>query len=198
MGTTVTQVCNVALAYIGVSEQISDLGEASTAAEQCTLHYEQAVQSVFEECAWPELTGYATLALVEEEPNDDWTYSYRWPSDCLAVRRIVTTRGREDPNPPQFRNGADEQGLLIYTHEEEAQIEYTRNLTDPIRWSAHLADAVAWKLAEKLAPALSRMEKREQYCASRYGVAISQAKARSLNQQQAPRETDAEHIQARD
>ena len=197
MATTDVRICNTALAYIGVSEQLNALSDVSTAGEQCTLHYANAVQLVFEDCFWPELTGYATLALVEEEPVDDWAYSYRWPADCLAIRRILTELGREDPNPPEFRNGADAQGLLVYTDRADAAVEYTHNRTDPTFFSATLADAISWKLGEMIAPGLTRMQNREQFCASRYRIAIDQAKARSLNQQQAPRETEAEHIQAR-
>lgn len=197
MGTTVVKICNTALGYAGVSEQIQAITDASTSAEQCSLYYDDVVQLVFEAAFWPELTAYATLALVEEEPNNDWGYAYRWPADCLVVRRIVTGMGRQDPDPPDFRVGSDDQGRLLFCDLDEVTIEHTANRTDPARFSAHMADAIAWRLASVLAITLSKIEGREKYCASRANVALSQAVARSLNQQQRPRELDAEHIRAR-
>ena len=51
--------------------------------------------------------------------NPDWTYAYRYPSDCLFARRITEvaqgTQRQFDPTPIPFRVGRDENGLAKLT-----------------------------------------------------------------------------------
>lgn len=91
----------------------------------------------------------------------DWLYAYRWPDDCLFVRRIVPPgsagTGRQfNADPTPFLIHRDQNGLLICTNVSEAVIEYTAIDCDNM-WADDLfVDYVTWELAAKLAPSLSR------------------------------------------
>ncbi len=113
MAPSVEQIVNLALSHIGHTIFVDSLAtEQTSEAELANLLYEPTRDFVLEDFPWPEATKYITLGLVEEEPNDDWLFSYRYPSDCLFVRRVVTVLGRQDPNPPPFLTGADETGQI--------------------------------------------------------------------------------------
>jgi hypothetical protein len=122
--------------------------------------------------------------------NGDWAYAYRWPTDCLFVRRVVPQGGdgrKHNPTPIPFRIGRDTSGLLIYTNEAEATIEYTMVDCDNL-WTDDLwLDAFTWRLAGLLAPNLTRNGLTQQDCFVRFEHALQVAAVGSAQeQQQAP------------
>src|SRR5512146_1689119 len=103
MTLTDIQICNMALGHIGVTKFIAALTDRSNEANVCNLYYEQARDFVLEDLPWPFATRYISLGLVTDFTAltipHDWSYAYRYPSDCVFARRLVTTIGRTDPNP---------------------------------------------------------------------------------------------------
>lgn len=198
MALTDVQICNMALGHLGQTKFIATLQDRSLAADLCALYYEPARDFVLEDFPWPFATKYATLGLVEEDPNSDWSYSYRYPDDCVFARRLVTELGRVDPNPPPFKAGADEDGRLIYTNEEDAILEYTKLVTDTNLFPAVFAMAMSWYLASLIAPGLAKDKKQAMNCLQIYSVVKGTAEARQLNEQQQAVEPESEAIRARE
>lgn len=190
-------IWNMALGRIGVSQTVADESEPSAQALQCRTYYDQAVKFCLESFPWPFATRYRVLGLVEETPVFDWGFAYRYPTDCAFVRRIVTILGRNDPNPPPFRVGSDEDGALIYTNEADAQIEYTALLTDEGRFPAKFIEALSWKLASDVAPALSRIASARKDCLQMAMAMMNSADTTASNEQQQEPEPDSEFISGR-
>jgi len=197
MAVTDVHICNMALGNLGQTKFIASLTERSLAANLCDLYYEPARDFVLEDFPWPFATAYRTLGLVEEEPNDDWLFSYRYPDDCVFARRLVTSLGRTNPNPPPFKAGADEDGRLIYTDEEDAVLEYTRLVTDPNLFPAVFYMSVSWYLSSLIAPGLAKDKKQVATCLQIYSIVKGGAEAQQLNEQQQSPEPDSEAIRAR-
>lgn len=199
-----TAIVNIALARIGATKQVSNVDtERSNEAILARTFFEPALRFVLRDFPWPFATAYEQLALVggsaSEHVNYDWTFSYRYPSDCLFVRRIVTERGgRNDLDPPPFRIGRDTQGRLIFTDEEDAQIEYTAVITDPEQLDDIAASALAWKLGADFAPGLSRIKDMAKTCMQMYQIDLSKSESRALNEGQQDRPQEAEFTRARD
>ena len=199
MALSNVQVCNMALGHIGHTQFIDSLEtERSNEAEVCNLYFEPARNFVLEDYPWPEMTRYATLGLVEEEPNDDWAYSYRYPSDCVFARRLVTGLGRKDPNPPPFRIGADDTARLLYTDQIDAVLEYTKLVDDPTLFSAIFWEAVSWYLAGLICPGLAKDRKQAAGCFQMYELIKTRAQVRAGNEQQQVQEPESEFIRARE
>lgn len=197
MALTDIDICNMALVHLGQTKFIAALTERSPAASLCNQLYPQARNFALEDFPWGFANKYAVLGLVEEDPNDDWDYSYRYPSDCVAVRRIVTALGRSDPKPPPFEIGGDDAGRLIYTDEADATIRYTRLVEDANLYPAVFGEAVSWWLAGLMAPGLAKDQKHAQAAFQMYGIIKGQAQAQQLNEQQQTDEPDSEFIRAR-
>lgn len=198
MAQTKVGIANMALGFLGVSTLIANLEtEKSKEADVCNQFYDRAVEATLEDFPWPEAKTYGVPGLVEEEPNDDWLFSYREPSDCIMVRRIVTVLGLEDPAPPPWEKGSDAQGGLIYTDEDAPTIEYTRRLTDPNRFSNLLGEAIAWRLAFMGAASLAKSDKVQQRAAAGYQFMLEKAQKKAGNERQARPELDSEAIRAR-
>ncbi len=212
------KVCNQALSHIGISELITDIvADTRVEATMCRLHYEDAVNESLREFPWDFATRYANLVYVagSEEfgsgVNDDWSYSYRVPSDCLFPRRLVRPENRRefDPDPPPFRQtGADTTGRLLLSNWRDAestdeaptaQLEYTyRPSCAAGQGDALYRQALAWLLAHKLAPSLSRNKVTAADCWAMYLHTLSRASTVNARaQQQTTKQGDAEWTRAR-
>lgn len=203
MAMTDIQLCNMALGHVGVAQTIANLEtERSNEADRCTLYLAQAKESTLEDFAWPEATAYATLGLVTDNSQVstpyDWLYAYRYPSDCVHVRRIVTVLGRGDPNPPPFHIGSDSSGKLVWTNQATAVIEYTKRLDDVNLFSMLLAEAVSWRLASFIAPSLSRIKGMAGSALQMYGLVLARAQVKAGNEQQQSPEPESEFTRARE
>jgi hypothetical protein len=199
-----TQIANMALSRIGVSKLIANVAtETSREAIQSRLLMDEDIRYVLRDFPWPWATQYATLALVagtsSENAVSDWRYAYRYPTDCLFARRIVIpTVGRRDANPPPFRIGRDSQGKLIYTDEEDAELEFTADITSTEEFDALFVSMLAWKHGAALAPSLSRIKGMAESAMQMYELDKAKAQSRALNEGQQSEPIEAEAISARD
>lgn len=155
---------NRALLRIGANT-IANLGtEQSREAEAARLIFEEELVSVLRDYPWAFCTEYTTPALIAGTAtvpvNEDWQYSYRLPSNLVALRRITTGLKRLfDPNPTMWRLGTDLTGRLLWTDEIDPIIEYTQRLPDCVlRADPLFRDAFGWRLAAALAPSLAQVD----------------------------------------
>lgn len=198
-----TQIVNIGMARIGVNKQIANVDtETSREAVTAKMLFDDDVLYVLRDFPWPWATTYSDPGLVagsaSSPVNNDWIYSYRYPSDGVFVRRIVNTEGRKGANPPPFRIGRDSQGKLIYTNEQNAGIEYTALITNPEEFDALFVSMLAWKIGAGCAPSLSRIKDMAQTCMQMYEIDKSKAQSRALNEGQQEVPLDAELIRMRD
>lgn len=132
--------------------------------------------------------------------NGDWDFAYRWPDDCLFVRRGVNPGGQArkfNPDPIPFRIGRDENGLLIYSNERELEIEYTM-LDCADLWSNDLfLDAFTWRLAMAMSPSLERAQKTPAECLAMFELTIGIAEAVDSRESQQEPHGDAPWVLAR-
>lgn len=138
----------------------------------------------------------------EGSAGGDWLYAYRWPTDCLFVRRVVPPgsvgSGRLfNADPPPHRIGRDVNGLLIYTNVPEAVIEYTMIDCDHL-WADDLfIDALTWKLAAYAAPSLSQIKDMAITAMRMYERCFDDAAIVSSREQQQEKPGEAEWISGR-
>ena len=182
MATTDVAICNMALAEIGVSQQIANLTtEKGNEARVCNLYYGPMRDAVLEDYDWPFASARATLALLDEQPNSDWGYSYRKPGDCLRAIKIDSGI-RQETSPIPFQEGTDDSGGLIFTDQSGAVLKYTRRITNPALFSSAFADALSLRLAAKIAGPLGRRKNLQLEKMREYQLQISQAGANAQNQ----------------
>jgi hypothetical protein len=196
-----TEICNLALSHIGISKQIADLdSEKSNEGRACRLFFETSRDAVLRDFAWPFATKIETLGLVESAPNDEWDYSYRKPSDCLAERRILSGN-RQDTQESKvaYRTAQDDTGLLIYTDKEDAELEYTVRETRVNLWPQDFCLAVSFRLAAYIAPVLTGGDpfKLGDRSIQFYNFELGKAQANAFNEEQPDSQEEAESIRIR-
>lgn len=213
--TSKAGICNLALFHIGNGKSIADFDtEESHEARACRVFYDDVLEEVLKVRHWPFAKKFATLALVETDPTTEWKYSYRYPSDCLEVRRIIDDLSNQSdldnlggeravilldgPRIP-YVLGSDDQGFLIYTDKENAQIEYTRRVDEIVRWPADFKMAVSALLGFYIAPRLAAGDpfKMADRCFQLYTKKLDNASANAGNEEQQRPDPDSEFIRTR-
>lgn len=210
------QICNLALSRIGIQQVILSLNppDNSVSAAQCSLWYGFCRDYLLRAFAWPWAIQWAALTQVSitgTPANWEWDYSYRWPVDCLTVRRIMPqpqpTTGttppifpniplfsafsrlwkHEDVNsqPVLYGMSSDASGKLIVTNLPNAWIEYSQAVTDSTQFAQDFASLLAWRLAMELSMTLARSDDRRAVCEKQFSLEWVTATARALNEKQA-------------
>jgi len=138
--------------------------------------------------------------------------SYRYPVDCLKVRRIInphTPRIETQESKIRYAITRDDDGLLIMTDFESIaatdstpampQIEYTSVVDDTGLYPSDFAQACALLLASYIAPSLTAGDrfKLGARAMQMYEWARMRAQNNSMNEQQPDQLPEAQWIDAR-
>src|SRR5438046_2758921 len=95
--SSTTEIANMAISLIGIAKEIANLdSENSAEAKACRRFFANVRDTVLGDFPWPFATKFATLSLVQTDPNDDWGFSYNYPSDALKIRRILSGIRNDD------------------------------------------------------------------------------------------------------
>ncbi len=197
-----TEISNMAISHLGVGKEIADLDtETSAEAKACRRFYDIARDTVLRDFEWPFATKIASLGLVESDPNTEWDYSYRYPSDCITLRRILSGVRQDtlDSKVP-YKIAQDSSGRLIFSDEENASVEYTVKVTDPAKYTPDFTLALSYRLAVYIAPRVTRGDpfKLMEKAMGMYMDIIGDAKANAYNEEQDDVKPESEFIRARD
>ena len=195
-------IVNLALSHLASGKEVANFEtEASEEARTARRFYEVARDATLRDFPWPFATKIAALALIEEEPNTEWAFSYRIPTDCVYLRRILSglRNDSRDTRAP-YKLGQDSSGLLLYTDEEDAQAEYTVKSENTEIYPSDFAMAFSYYLAMLMAPRLTSGDqfKLGERAMRLYQFEIGRAVSRGFNEEQGEEEPASESIRARD
>lgn len=201
--TSSTDLCNMALRHVAVSQELQDVTSDKTkAAQACRRFYDQVIGEVLRAFPWPFATATVNLTLVASDPTTEWLYSYRYPSDCLFARRILNGVSRiEQPDTRiRFRLQRDASGRLIFTDQPAAQLEYTQRVSAVEEFDENFITAAAFLLAFYIGPSV--MEGDPSNLTARasqaYMAAIRTAQALAANEDVPDLPPDSAFITSRD
>jgi hypothetical protein len=149
---------------------------------------------------WPFAKRYVSLALIEEDPNDDWAFSYRYPSSCVEIRKILTgTRAEQRDFRKPWQLGSDDSGLIVFTDEEEAVVWYTHFIEDPLLYPSDFTISFSYKLASLISPAITGGDRfnLKKKMEGLFDFYTAEAYKNSAREEQVDREPESESITAR-
>lgn len=196
-----TGICNLALSHVGVSIEIGNVDtERSAEAKACRRYYQPTLEEALRDFPNPYLLTIQPLALVETDPNDEWAYSYRYPSDCSKAIRILSGFRNDDKDSRvPYRIISDDQGALILTDKEDAELEYAKKSEEPDKWAADFVMAFSMLLAFYIAPRVTAGDpfKLGERAYRGYGVAIVKSQANALGEQRDENPPESETITVR-
>lgn len=194
-------LCNFALSHLGVGKLVVNIEtEKSAEAAACRLFYQTAMEATLRDFNWPFAGKIVTLALVEENPNAEWAFSYRYPSDAICLRKILSgIRNNSRQTKVPYKVGADLAGDLIFTDKEDAQLDYTILASNPSKYPPDFAIAFSFRLASYIAPRITGGDpfKLGARAAQMYDMEINRAKSSASNEEQAEEEVESEFTRGR-
>lgn len=194
--TSVAELWNQALGHIGSDAEITDPDTDRTVAGQtCRRHWATVRDEILRDFAWPRFKVTEALALVEEDPNGQWSFSYAAPAGYSRILRVL------DENSPPVDNTAnrvpymlgrrDDGSVLIFTNLEDAFVEYARQETDVNRWDSDAVGAAALLLASRISPKFGPdAVKLGDRAFGLYRWRLGTAQANALNEEQTPLPAD--------
>jgi len=178
-------ICNMALAFIGESP-IEAMTEASEQARRCAQFYEHDRRIVLRRYPWPWATRRVELALVAETPQD-YAYAYRYPADCVCLRKIYAVYEDGTLMPlsdfVEYRVVSDDAGRVIYTNAARVVAEYTADIQDNDLMDEQFCEVLAWKLAASIAFKLVGNPQVTQMATAEYERLYNEAIANATNEQ---------------
>jgi len=182
-----TEIANMAISHLGMGKEIANLDtEQSKEASACRRFYDVARQAVLMDYDWTFATKEAVLNLIEEEPNDDWLYSYRYPVDCLSLRKILSGSRRDTlSSKVPYKISKDSSGKLVFSDQEDASVEYTEDVEDPTYFSTPFTIALSFKLAAYIAPRVTAGDpfKLKSEMLAQYALELDNAKKADMNEE---------------
>ena len=204
MAISVVNLCNMVLSHLGVGRTISNLDtDNSEDADAINAFWDVALADHFRAFPWAFARRLVAAALVAEDPTSEWAFSYRYPSDCLLLRRIVLgDRIPSRGNRPPYWVGGDTQGRLIYSDVEDMEIEYTALLDDESKWPPDFAMSFTLLLAYYVAPRLMKgsqgeIQQAQRSILQRYAMEVERARANSANEETPDQPGESEFISER-
>lgn len=197
-----TVIANLALSHLGIGMAIANLDtERSAEAMALRRFYATTLEEVLRAFAWPFATRIEALALVEEDPNSEWGFSYRYPTECLSLRRILSgSRNDTRQSLVPYRVAQDDQGRLVFTDQSEAEAEYTFLETVPSKYPPDFRMAFSLLLASYVAPRIAGADpfSRGDKALNRYHLVMAEAMQNSANEEQSDEPPESEFVRARE
>lgn len=196
-----TVICNMALGHLGSTKEIADLEtERSAEAIVCRRFYESVRKQTLRDFPWPFATKYATLNTTTNPNDDEWAYAYRYPTDCLAIQRIVSGIRNEAANQRiAYTIVRDDDGKVILTDQVDAVLQYTVDLENEEEYPPDYEMALSLHLASVIAPKLTGGDqfKLGERARQLYEIHLTKAAANSQNEKQQEVDPESEFIRAR-
>jgi hypothetical protein len=193
---SVVDIYNMALSHLGTKSTVSSATENSTEAKKCSLHYDTARDATLEAFNWSFARRHTTLALVGDAELG-WVYQYAYPSECVTVRRILTTHRDDDPIPFRIAHSELNDAKVILTDQPGAAVEYTKRVTNSTLYSASFVSALSAQLAAMVAMPLTGKANLRDDALALFNLYIAQAQAHDRNQGEKDDQPDADWILAR-
>lgn len=172
---TKAEIYNLALGALLLQRQIANPDtDASNEAKVLNTHYTVAFNSTLEDLDLDATMSIATLELIETNPNELWSYAYKYPTDCVFLRRLQDANNKthkdnrytHHPKNVQIHDGQK----AIMTNLEDATAEYISTSVPLTTLSQMAGLAIAYRLAILSAPLIVgkgatalRKELRQQY-----------------------------------
>jgi hypothetical protein len=201
-----TDVANLAIGHLGYEEEIANVdSEDSQYAIALRRYHDVALQQMLRDYDWSFATRYAPLALVEEFDEDsdvkEWQFSYRYPVDCLKIRKIYSgVRNDSLESRVKYTINGDDAGRLVYTDEEDAEIIYTENVTAYGRFPPDFLMAFSFKWALYLPNKLLGGDpfKIKEELMQQYMMEVKNARMNDKSEQSFDEPLESEFIRTRD
>ena len=153
MASSKTEICNLALGWLG-GKRLTDVeSDPSLDARLCNANYDLSRTAVLEEREWSFATKRVALTPLSTPPKFGYDYQFLLPSDLLMVLSAHNPLHTDIPRPPGISYIREENNLLADL--QVVHIRYIVNLTNTTRFSGLFTQCLAAHIAANIAVGLT-------------------------------------------
>jgi hypothetical protein len=138
-------IANRALGRLG-ARAISSLSDTTAEAKACAAAYEHVRDEALRSHRWNFARKRATLTVLEDAPEFEWSYQYDLPADCLRVMEINESDVWALPSPL-----FEIEGRRILTDSPTLQLKYIAMVTDADLYDVLFVRVLVLSLAAEIA-----------------------------------------------
>lgn len=158
MAISKTEICNMALANVGITSTIIDVddpNDTTSEAVNCRLFYDICRKSLLAMARWPFSAKVVDLVDSGVTPTN-WSYRYLYPNDAVRANYIINPTSRtpssENKIPFDIINISDGTGYgkAILCDQNEAKLDYNQNITDTNLFDYSFVMALSFFLGERI------------------------------------------------
>lgn len=153
------QIANMALSHVGERNVIEIFGEKTTNGGLADTWYDFSREAVLKAYDWSFARQRIALALDKAEaPDGIWTFRYLYPTECISIRRLVSStswpagEGRKVPFTIELNTLKQK---TVLTDLEFAVARYTGNIIETSLFSPMFVLALARLLAHHMAMSIT-------------------------------------------
>lgn len=200
--STKTEICNDALIICCIIPSIDDVDNDDTnEAIACRAVFNQIRDLLMEKIDWPFLTQQIDLQVLEEDPNDDWAFTYAYPNNVKRIQRIInpglrTPQTKEQKIPFRIIMN-DDKTRGIWCDEEEAIAEVNIFQDDPEFWPAYFVEPLAKGIAARICGPLKVDANLKVTIINDFNTWLAEAVNAAQSERQDDPEAESQFVQAR-
>lgn len=166
-------ICNLALAQLGQSP-ISSLEQENEKARRLKLFYAPVRDEVLRTHNWAFAGVEEPLVLLEEQPDLQGNFIYKYPSQALFIRSVLDTGHNRLAFQEAFRPELHSRVLLVRSLQALAQ--YTYRIVDENLFDAAFIKSFSLALACDLAVALTADTQLAAQLLQKYTLSLEEAR----------------------
>ncbi len=160
-------ICNEAINLLG-GQTLTDFTDNTQEARLVEQFYTSAIKQTLRDYDWAFATKRSSeLAVLDDEPEFEWSYQYQLPSDCV---RVISVHG-----DPDFVIEGD---VLLINEDSDVYLKYVYLITDVSLFDSLFRRALVRRLAADMAYALTKKRSKEEELILLYEREISKAKSK--------------------
>lgn len=192
-GMSDVNICNEALARCAITTFISSPSDATKQAQVCNVFYYNTREKMLKAHDWNFASARVALSDLGDPPTN-WIYKYAYPTDCVKVRNIIVEGDRMPAAAYRypFQIAEDNGVKVILCDVENAEIEYTKRITDVSLYTTEFIDVFAWALAAEIMMPLTADYNRFKVAQQMLNTTMSIAKGMNSNEmgEEVPKESE--------
>ena len=171
MALSKTDICNLALGWLGGTLLTNVETDDSDEAKLCRANYDSSRDAVLEERNWSFAIKRAALAPEASPPSFGYSYSFVLDPACIRVVKVSSN--------PYFTRDITwiKEGNKILADTSVLHIQYIQQVVDETKFSAGFAQACAARLAMDIALPLTNSPEFQTQMQQLYAVKLDRAGA---------------------
>jgi len=175
MANSKTQIFNIALNILGISNPIENTNITDNRAILLNNYYKIARDYVLKDYDWNFASTFKQLSLFNSNLNQsNFKYCYNYPNDCICARDIFE---KDNFQLQKFEISSVESGeKVILTDTNEAILRYTRRIDKEIYFTSEFSMALSYYLASLTSNVLTGSIQKGEIAYDKYLKILKRAK----------------------